>query len=82
MIKLDEKVYIDDDGFLVIRGLKGIKSDEKDFSILTDNLDIQAKGSIYIGSDKNTVIQSKTIHLNPLGAKISGFLNGLKFWKK
>lgn len=86
VIHLNDKgavLFVDDDGMLTFSGIEGVKFDmgDKDFKVVAKTVDIQASDTIYLGSEKETVVQSKKLHFNSLGRGLSGFFKGSSLWK-
>lgn len=59
-------VYVDHNNCVTIQGNKNVKiSTPEDLTLDAKNIDIKAKDTIYIGSDKHIIEQAPRIDLNP-----------------
>ena len=59
-------VYVDQNNCVTIQGQNNVKiSTPEDLLLDAKNIDIKAKESVYIGSDKHIIQQSPRIDLNP-----------------
>lgn len=59
-------VYVDHNNCVTIQGNKNVKiTTPEDLTLDAKNIDIKAKETVYIGSDKHIVQQAPRIDLNP-----------------